>query len=343
MSSFPATRIRPQLAHDRAVRVTSPAPREAWREVLAADPNALVFHSPAWLDFVCNAASYEDASRLYELSDGRRLVLPIVRQEHCRADSRTRPKIPLAWGTGGIIAAGGVRPTDAAAAVADLAGRNVVRTTLRPNPLDAPAWDAARPAGAVVIRAWLTSCRSKEASTACGGSASRATRGGPSRRPTARASDDRDTSGRLIPVYYDLFARSLDRWAAQQHEPRMLARMRGYHRDPKRKFVQMARTFGESFRVWVAWADDRPAAAILVLRGSNAATHYMRGAMDKRVAGPTQGELPVDGSRSRKRAPTAGAGMTWGNRALRSHWQGSRPSSALVHMCMPISTSSGCP
>ncbi len=43
---------------------------------------------------------------------------------------------------------------------------------------------------------------------------------------------------------------------------------------------------GEACRIWVAWHNGQPAAAILVLQGSNAS--YIRGMMDKELAGPTR-------------------------------------------------------
>ncbi len=43
---------------------------------------------------------------------------------------------------------------------------------------------------------------------------------------------ERDTSGKLVPVVYELFERSLDRWARQQHEPRPFARWRRRRQDP---------------------------------------------------------------------------------------------------------------
>jgi Acetyltransferase (GNAT) domain len=284
MSAFPVTRVVPE----QAVRVTSPAPRDLWREVLAADPNALVFHSPTWLDFVCSAASYEDASRLYELPDGRRLVLPMVRQRRLPGPLANEASFPPAWGIGGMVALGGIRPADAAAVFFDLAGRNVIRTTLRPGPRDAEAWDAARPSNAVVVprlahilsleggfeRVW-----SERLTAGARRSVKKAERSG--------VTVESDTSERLLSIFFDLFSRSLDRWAAQQHEPRALARLRGYHRDPPKKFQLMARTFGEAFRVWVALVKGRPAAAILTLRGANGDAHYMRGVMDKSIAGPT--------------------------------------------------------
>ena len=79
--------------------------------------------------------------------------------------------------------------------------------------------------------------------------------------------------------------RSLDRWAAAARAAgaRALARSR---RDSLRKFELIARTLGEACRIWVAWRDRQPAAAILVLQGTNAS--YVRGMMDKELAGPTR-------------------------------------------------------
>jgi lipid II:glycine glycyltransferase (peptidoglycan interpeptide bridge formation enzyme) len=97
---------------------------------------------------------------------------------------------------------------------------------------------------------------------------------------------ERDSSGKLVAVVYELFKRSLDRWAHQQHEPRVLARWRGRHRDSMRKFELIAQMPGEACRIWVARLDGQPAAAAVVLQGGNAS--YVRGMMDKELAGPTR-------------------------------------------------------
>jgi lipid II:glycine glycyltransferase (peptidoglycan interpeptide bridge formation enzyme) len=94
-----------------------------------------------------------------------------------------------------------------------------------------------------------------------------------------------DTTGRLIPEFYGLFEQSLVRWANQQHEPVWLARWRGHQRDPLRKLQMMAKMLGDECRVWVARFEGRPAAALIVLQGTNA--HYTRGAMDKELASAT--------------------------------------------------------
>jgi hypothetical protein len=79
---------------------------------------------------------------------------------------------------------------------------------------------------------------------------------------------------------------SVERWASQQHEPLALARLRARRRDPLSKFRAIAGALSGACCIWVAWAGERPAAAILVLRGRNAS--YTRGAMDKQLAGPTR-------------------------------------------------------
>ncbi|MDX6665945.1 MAG: hypothetical protein QOG68_2151, partial [Solirubrobacteraceae bacterium] len=94
-----------------------------------------------------------------------------------------------------------------------------------------------------------------------------------------------DSTGRLVPVFYGLLELSVRRWAIQQNEPLALARWRAQRRDPLAKFVAIASALGDRLRVWVAWKDGAPAAAMLVLLGANASD--TRGAMDKVLAAPT--------------------------------------------------------
>ena len=270
--------------------VTSPAPREVWQEVLKADVQALVCQTPAWLDCICALGGYEDASRLYETPGGRRLVLPIVRRTGLPEALTTQASLPLGWGIGGLVASGPLEAEDVAAVFADLAGRAVLRTSLRPNPLHAEVWAAARPPGVIAVprlahildldggfeRVWAKRFASE-------------TRTAVRKAERAGLVVECDTSGKLVPVFYDLFRLSIDRWAHQQHEPRPLARWRGRRRDPLCKFQLVAQALGAACRLWVAWRDGWPAAAILVLQGANAS--YTRGVMDKELAGPTQANV----------------------------------------------------
>jgi len=95
-----------------------------------------------------------------------------------------------------------------------------------------------------------------------------------------------DTTGRLVPVFYDLHRRSVDRWAEQQREPKWLAHWRANQRDPLGKLEHIARYMGDACRVWVAWQGDHPVATSLVLLNGNA--DDMMGAMDKERSAPVQ-------------------------------------------------------
>ena len=61
-------------------QVVSPAPRDAWGQVLAEDPGATVYQTLAWFDAARQVSGASDVSRLYTLDDGRRLVLPLLRR-----------------------------------------------------------------------------------------------------------------------------------------------------------------------------------------------------------------------------------------------------------------------
>jgi hypothetical protein len=270
-----------------APHVTVPAPRDVWEQVLASDPTALVFQTPAWLDCLCAFGGYYDASRLYEFESGRRLLLPMVRRGRRAGGLAIEASFPASWGIGGVVGSGGARADDLAVVFADLAGREVVRTSVRPNPLTNAAWEQARPSSAVAVP------RLSHVLDLAGGFAhvwkkrfTGSARTAVRKAERAGLTVECDTDGRHIAAFYELFERSLGRWARQQHEPRPLTRLRGHHRDPLRKLELIAERLADRCRLWIAWRDGTPVAAIVVLQGANAS--YTRGAMDKELAGPTR-------------------------------------------------------
>jgi CelD/BcsL family acetyltransferase involved in cellulose biosynthesis len=96
-----------------------------------------------------------------------------------------------------------------------------------------------------------------------------------------------DRSGRLLDVFYDLYQKSLMRWASAQHEPLWFTRLRmnrACYTTPRHLAV-VARHFGANCAVWVARYGGQPAAANIVLR-SGAYVKAWRGAMDKEIAAP---------------------------------------------------------
>ncbi len=267
-------------------RVTSPAPRDAWRELLKADPNALVSQSPEWADAMCELGGYSDASRLYEFPGGRSAVLPMARLTGLYGLFGVESSFPEAWGFGGLVAGGAFQPEDVAAVFADLRGRLAVRTSIRPDPLTAAVWEAGRLPGIVALprTAHLLDLGPGFAAIRAGFSTE--ARRGLKKAESSGLEVECDTTGRLVSVFYGLFSQSVERWADKQHERHWLARWRAERRDPMRKFEVLSRRLGGAFRIWVARHNGRPAAAIIVLQGANA--HYTRGAMDKEIAGPTR-------------------------------------------------------
>ena len=269
-------------------QATSPAPRSIWDDVLASDPFALVTQSPDWLAAQCALGGYDDASVLYEREDGRRLVLPMARRRRAGAGrTALRSSFGDGWGMGGLLGAGGVTPDDVAAVCTQLVTGRGLRTLIRPNPLLADPWRASGAAAAERIPRVghvLDLDRGYEhiwKNRFTGGA-----------RTNIRKAEktgvivEHGASPRHIETFYELFERSLLRWASRQHEPAWLTRARAHHRDPIRKFHVLAETLGDAFTIWLASVDGRPAAAAIVLIGANA--HYTRGAMDADIAGPAR-------------------------------------------------------
>lgn len=269
------------------LRVTSPAPVEAWEQVLASAPTALPSQTPTWLRCVCEVEGYQDVSRLYETADGRRLVLPLVRRPGLGPILATDFGLPVGWGPGGLIGDGGqLRAEDIGMVVADLAQRRVLSTLVRPDPATAAAWEAAMPAGVLreermsqtlpldgdFDRVWRERFRSD-------------TRNRIRRAERAGVVVECDATGGLVPTFHQLYSESVDRWARRDGLPLPLARWLSARREPPRKLRTVAAKLGARCRVYVAHHGERPVAAIVVLFGTRTAM-YWRGAMVEKLAGP---------------------------------------------------------
>jgi hypothetical protein len=276
------------VRHARPFAVTSPAPTGAWEELLASAPRALPSQTPGWLECVCAVGGYENASRLYETFDGRRLVLPLVRRTVLRRVFCTEASLPVGWGPAGLLGEGGVvRPEDVQMVFADLADHHAVGVALRPDPGTATSWEQGSPPGVPrqplmaqtlslvggFEEVWRKRFRSD-------------TRNRVRRAERAGVVVERDDTGGLVPLFHELYAKSVDRWARRAGEPLALARWRAARREPERKLRTVAALCGTRCRVYTAFIDGRPVAAIVVLFGTAVAA-YWRGAMDEEVAGRT--------------------------------------------------------
>jgi hypothetical protein len=275
----------------QVAKVTSPAPRVDWDALAAADPTSLVDQEAAWTDVLTATAPYTDASRLYELDDGRRFVLPLVRRRGLTGPAGVESAFPDGWGIGGLV--GPERDRSAVAAVlAELAGRREVFTRIRPDPLDGDLWADAAPAGMVKRprRAHVVDLRP-------GLEALRANLHKSTRRNLVKGEKaELDVTNTATPehlaAYYRLYELSLERWAERSREPQWLALWRGRRRDPLAKLETMAERLGDRFRLWLAWQDGEPVAGSIILLGNTA--HGTRGAIDRERAGPTRASFLLE-------------------------------------------------
>lgn len=264
--------------------VSRPVSRSAWQAIYEADPDSLVTQSPDWVDCICASDRYRDASVLFEAGDGRRLLLPFVEHRWMPSRIGIAASLPGYWEAGGPIGDGARDPEMLQAAMDFLASEPRFRFSVRPNAIHAPAWQQLRANGYVKVAYTDQSIDLEGGFEAV---AKRCFRSSVKRGvKKALASDikiEHATGEELVPVFYDLYEKSIIRWAEQQREPLALSKWRARLRDPRRKLDAIARKMGERCHIWVARHQGQPAAAIIVLQEQNA--QYIRGAMDKDVAG----------------------------------------------------------
>ncbi len=268
--------------------VTSPVPRDVWDSLLRSDPGAVVTQSLAWRDAVFADGRYRDVSRLYEFASGRRIALPLARRRRASRWTAVTASWPHAWGVCGPICQDGqVSAAEAAAVLADLAGRGIVAAEIQLPESASTAWLGA-------ARGYRVSERGSHVLDLAGGFSevwSHRFRG--TARTAVRKAErsglevEVDRSGQALQVFSDLYERSIHRWAAMQHEPVALTRWRTIRATPPRMLAAVSQQFGKDCEIWVARAKGVPVAASIVLRsGPNA--KYWRGAMDKDLATPVR-------------------------------------------------------
>lgn len=275
-------------AHRGVPAVTSPVPRAAWASALRSDPEAVVSQSLAWRDAVLASGRYQDVSLLYELPGDGRVILPLARRRHRPPWAAPTGSWPGIWGVGGPICPDGRISEPAAAAIlADLSRRGLLAVSIQLRHGAAGAWAQAgrqfrvSPYGCYVLdlaggfgEVWQRRFR---------GTARTAIRKG------ERAGLDVEVgrSGQLLPVFSDMYEKSIRRWAARQHEPLWLSRWRTLRETPPAMLAAVAGSFGEDCAVWVARSAGVPVAALITLRHGGY-VKYWRGAMDKALATPVR-------------------------------------------------------
>ena len=267
---------------------TTPAPRTTWEALVDANGSVLPSQTPAWLDAVCAHGPWEDASRLYEGSDGAPLVLPLVRRRALPRTLTSEFSMPSTWGAGGLVSATPLRAEDVAAVVADLRDSRALRTTVRPDFEQAPLWAAAaRAAGAHELpevhhvldldRDWdaLWAHFSKMARKAV----RKAVKEGVTVEPCHGAE--------AVLAFHRLYEGWIDRRARERGIPLRIARRRGRANEPLDRLLTLSGSLGKAFTVWLARLDGVPVAAMITLVQGDVALAW-RAASDRDVAGPVR-------------------------------------------------------
>jgi hypothetical protein len=239
--------------------------------VLATDPAANPTQLPEWADCLCRSRTYTDASRLYRLPDGRRLVLPMVAR--VVAGLRVAEESwPDGWGYGGLLVEGGGPLTvdDCRTVLADLAGRTALRRAVLPAPLLGRTWAEAAPPHAVRVP------RLAYVLDLDGGIEHvRSTRFHRQTRKRLRKAErselditretGADGAGRGLAMFGTLYREAIDRWAGQKGQPLPLARLLAAYRDRPGQAAAVADALGEHCVIYSATRRGEPVAAKVVL------------------------------------------------------------------------------
>lgn len=271
--------------------------RPAWEDLVARDENIALSKTPQWIDCICSASNFSDATLLFRGDDGRRLILPRLRRTGMPSFLGQFESPPQGWGLGadasGVVSEGGPASTvQIRALIEHIRHHPGLRTRVMVGDGDAEAW------GSVAPSALYSTSRTAQVLDLRGGFSTVWSQRFTSKvRSNARKAERRgvvvesDNTGRLVSVFDALYRSSVDRWAQQRGQPLSLMRWRAQRREPQSKFATVAQRMGKRCTVSIAWREGEPVAGIVVLTRGPRAT-YWRGAMDKeRAQGTGANEL----------------------------------------------------
>lgn len=273
------------------------AARPAWEDLVARDESIALSKTPEWIDCICSASRFTDATLLLRGDDGRRLILPRLRRTGTPSFLGPFESPPPGWGLGadasGVVTEGGpASPTQIAAVIEHIQRHPGLRTRVMVAEDDAEAWASVAPdtlystsrtAQVLDLRGGFSTVWSQRFTSKVRSNARKAERRG--------IVVESDNTGRLIDVFDALYRNSVDRWAQQRGQPLSLMRWRAQRREPQSKFATVAARMGKRCTVSIAWREGEPVAGIVILTRGPRAT-YWRGAMDKeRARGTGANEL----------------------------------------------------
>ncbi|MGH3301315.1 MAG: GNAT family N-acetyltransferase [Streptosporangiaceae bacterium] len=241
---------------------------EVWESVAQADSSLTPFQTSTWRDCLCASGEWRDASRCYELPDGRVLVLMMACQRARPAMLARAASWPSGWGSGGIIATGGTRPDDVALVAADMASSAFLSTTVRPSFTAAASWAAAAVPAFTIPRAVHVADLGQPFEEFWGSLPKRSRAKVRSARRHAEEAGitfARGNSVELVDAFYQVYLRWIDWRAERRQMPRQMARRLAQRREPLQKFATVASGLGQDCQIWVAQWQGQPVGAAISL------------------------------------------------------------------------------
>ena len=272
----------------RSTRIISPAPRDAWREIAAADPNCLVYQTPAWMEAITSSGLYEDVSRLYETPDGRRWLVPLVRPRSVPPTLASQESFPAGWGSGGVISNKPLDRDELRVVFADLARQPVLRTLLRPNPLLSSIWEASKPSKITTLD-FTSHLLDLEGGfeTVWKNRFHSSTRWSVHKAERSNVTVRIDATGELLPVYYQIFMSWCARRGRERHLPAGLVQWTNRRRDPLDRLQRIVQNLDGAAQIYIAYHQEKPVAGAIFLINDNHAI-YFRGTNLRAEAGPVR-------------------------------------------------------
>ena len=76
---------------------------------------------------------------------------------------------------------------------------------------------------------------------------------------------EKDTTGRLVPLFHEIYRAWVERWIPRSGLPHMVARRTAMRQEPYAKFATVAARTGDACRMFLAWYHGRPVAATIML------------------------------------------------------------------------------
>jgi CelD/BcsL family acetyltransferase involved in cellulose biosynthesis len=257
--------------------------RPAWEDIVVRDQSVALSKTPQWVDCICSSDHFSDATLLFRGEDGRRLILPRLRNPLLPGVFASPPRH---WNLGadasGFLSEGGpASPKEISALINEIRRHPGLRTRIVVGGDDAWTWSSAAPSTV------YSTARTAQVLDLSGGFSTVWSKRFTSKvRSNARKAERRgvvvesDSTGRLIPVFDVLYRSSVDRWAEDRGYPLTLMRWLAQRQHPQKKFATVARRLGDRCTVWIAWRHGEPIAGIINLTSGPRVT-YWRGAMDK--------------------------------------------------------------